>query len=139
MQRIPLICLIVNWKRENINTAVLVPEFYAANSTLCDLHVMKFGPGFHCSNGSTLTRNKSVGLCVVMITRILHIQNLSRICGKGVGIGLFPTRSNPSQTNLMKLYILGCFNGMERLHKSPSYSLKSLKKLKSPKLEFPVF
>ena len=66
MQWIPLIYLIVNWKREKLDTAVLVPEFRAANSALCDLHVIRLGPGFHCSNGSTLSRTKSVGLCVVM-------------------------------------------------------------------------
>ena len=69
MQRIPRFCLIVNWNREKLYTAVFVPEFHAANFALCGWHVLKLGPGFHCSNGSTLSCTKSVGLCVVMMTR----------------------------------------------------------------------
>ena len=66
MQRIPRFCLTVNWNREKLYTAVLVPEFHAANFALCGWYVLKLGPGFHCSSGSTLSCTKSVGLCVVM-------------------------------------------------------------------------
>ena len=73
MQRIPRFCLIVNWNREKLYTAVFVPEFHAANFALCGWHVLKLGPGFHCSNGSTLSCTKSVGLCVVMVRLFLKI------------------------------------------------------------------
>ena len=66
MQRIPRICLIVNRNREKLYTAVSIPEFCAANFVLCGWYVLKLGPGFHCSNGSTLSRTISVGFCVVM-------------------------------------------------------------------------
>ena len=78
MQRIPRFCLIVNWNREKLYTAVFVPEFHAANFALCGWHVLKLGPGFHCSNGSTLSCTKSVGLCVVMTSsETVQIKYLS--------------------------------------------------------------
>ena len=55
----------VNRKREKLNTAVLVPEFRAASSALCVWYSLNLGPGFHCSNGLTLSHTKSVRLCVV--------------------------------------------------------------------------
>ena len=36
---------LVNWKREKLNTAVLVPEFHAANSARCGLQAYKAWPG----------------------------------------------------------------------------------------------
>ena len=38
---------------------------------------LKLGPGFHCSNGSTLSCTKSVGLCVVMMKVSLSYDHWS--------------------------------------------------------------
>ena len=81
-----MICLIVNWKREKLKTAVLVSEFRS-------LHVIKLGPGFHCSNDSTLSRTKSVGLCVVMTIFFDQFNDITASCNIPWSLGENATRA----------------------------------------------